>query len=260
MIIDSHIHLWGDSVARADWLAGSGAEPLRREFTLADYAGASAAAGIDRAIVVTAEQSTAETERLVVECAGSPLVAGIVGWVDLRGDVAGAPLAGLVGIRHSVISEGPGWLDRPDVARGIAAFAAGGRVLELLIASRDLPAVTRCAAAHPGLAIVVDHLAAPPADAVGRAAWRDGVRLLAANENLRLKLSGDGADDASFDVALDAFGADRLMFGSDWPVSLLRTPLGDELGRMQRLVSSLSAAEREQLFSGTALRSYGLAA
>lgn len=263
MIVDSHIHLWSSELAEVDWLAAPSADPIRRAFALEDYAAASADLDIARfdiqgAIVVTAEQSATETARLLRECAGSSLVAGVVGWVDLTSPVLDLP-DGLSGVRHSVISEPEGWLDRPEVRRGIGALAHTGLVLELLIAPRDLAAVARCADSFPGLTIVVDHLGNPPADLDGWTAWAIALRLLARRPGVRLKASGGGLQDDSLEVALESFGAGRLMFGSDWPVSLLSGTLGEQVSLARHLTASLSEAEREQFFGATARETYGTA-
>ncbi|MFE4549819.1 amidohydrolase family protein [Streptomyces sp. NPDC056785] len=256
-MIDSHVHLWGAEVAAAPWLAGARTAPIRRPVALGEYAAAAASCGVDGAVVITAEQSAAETARLVAACAREPLVRGVVGWADLAGDVGAAGLTGLAGIRHSVISEESGWLRRRHVRAGIARYARSGLALELLVAARDLGDVLACAADHPSLVIVVDHLgdprgAGPP--------WQDRVRALAPHPNVRMKLSGVGVLPAALDVALDAVGPGRLMIGSDWPVSTLRAPLHAELGALVALLGPLSDAERAQVLAGTAADSYGLIA
>jgi len=256
-VIDSHIHLWGVEVAGADWLAGDRTAPIRRPAELARYAAAAGGCGVDGVVVVTADQSADETARLVAACAQQPLVRGVVGWADLAGDIRGADLAGLVGIRYSVASEEPGWLRRPQVRAGIARYADSGLVLELLVAARDLDDVPACAADHPSLTIVVDHLGDPSGAA---APWRSRVRALAPYPNVRMKLSGDGVTPAALDVALGAMGPDRLMIGSDWPVSSLRVPLDVELSTLVALLDPLSESEREKVLTGTAIDTYGLIA
>lgn len=256
-MIDSHIHLWGAEVAGARWLAGDRTAPIRRAIGLAEYEAAAKGNGVDGVIVVTARQSAAETSRLIAQCAAEPLVRGVVGWADLAGDIGAADLTGLVGIRHSVIAERMRWLRRPDVREGIARYARSGRVLELLVAARDLGDVRACAAENPSLAIVVDHLGDPNG---GAAQWRTHMLALAPHTNVRIKLSGDGVTPAALEVVLDAVGPGRLMIGSDWPVSTLRAPLDVELGTLVALLDPLSAAERYKVLAGTAVDSYRLTA
>jgi L-fuconolactonase len=256
-VIDSHIHLWGAGVAGAHWLAGDRTASIRRPIGLGEYAAVAGGCGVDGAVVVTAEQSAAETARLVAVCSRAPLVRGVVGWADLAGDVGAADLTGLVGVRHSVVSEQGGWLRRPRVRAGIARYARSGLALELLVAARDLGDVLACAADHPSLVIVVDHLGDPGG---GAAPWRTRVRALAPYPNVRMKLSGDGVRPATLDVALDALGPGRLMIGSDWPVSTLRAPLDVELGALVTVLDPLSATERQQVLTGTAVDSYRLTA
>jgi L-fuconolactonase len=258
-VIDSHIHLWGVEVAGADWLASDRTAPIRRPFEIAEYAAAAGSEqhGVDGVIVVTAEQSPAETARLIAACAQEPLVRGVVGWADLTGDIDAADLAGLVGIRHSVVSEKPGWLRRPDVRAGIARYAESGLTLELLVAARDLDDVPACAAEHPSLTIVIDHLGDPNGAA---ALWQSRVRALAPYPNVRMKLSGEGVTPTALELALDALGPARLMIGSDWPVSSLRAPLDVELNTLIALLAPLSHAERRSVLTHTAVDSYRLAA
>ncbi|WP_329528365.1 amidohydrolase family protein [Streptomyces sp. NBC_01462] len=256
-MIDSHIHLWGAEVAAAPWLAGERTTSIRRPVALGEYAVAAASCGVEGAVVVTAEQSAAETARLVAACSREPLIRGVVGWADLAGDVGAADFTGLAGIRHSVISEESGWLRRPRVRAGIARYARSGLALELLVAARDLGDVLACASDHPSLVIVVDHLGDPGG---AGAPWQDRVRALAPYPNVRMKLSGDCVLPAALDVALDAVGPGRLMIGSDWPVSTLRAPLRAELSALVALLGPLSDAEREQVLAGTAADSYGLIA
>jgi L-fuconolactonase len=183
-------------------------------------------------------------------------VRGVVGWTDLAGDVGGADLSGLVGIRHSVVSEERGWLRRPSVRRGIARYARAGLVLELLVAARDLGDVLACAADHPALTIVVDHLGDPEG---AEGAWQAAIRALAPHPNVRMKVSGDDVTPAALEIVLEALGAERLMIGSDWPVSSLRAPLDSELAALVALLDPLSESERGRVLVGTAVDSYGLA-
>jgi L-fuconolactonase len=255
-MIDAHVHFWGTEVAAADWLADERTASIRRPVGIAEYADAAAGSGVEGIVVVTAEQSVAESARLVAECAAEPLVRGVVGWADLANGFVAAELDGLVGIRHSVITEPPGWLRRHDVRAGIAAFARTGLVLELLVAARDLADVAACATEHPALPIVVDHLGDP---SVPDGTWMRGIRALASHENVRVKLSGDHATAATAGLVLDALGPSRVLVGSDWPVSTVRQPLDVEFESLVSLLGGLASDERDRVLTGTAVATYRLA-
>ncbi|WP_431279575.1 amidohydrolase family protein [Leifsonia poae] len=253
-MIDAHIHLWGAEVAAAGWLAGERTAAIRRPMAITEYV-AGAGPEVEGVVLVTAEQSVAESARLIATAAAEQLVLGVVGWVDLAGGFNPDDLAGLVGIRHSVSAEDAGWLGRSDVRTGIAAFAVTGLVLEVLVAARDLADVAALAAEHPALAIVVDHLG----DAsVGGPAWELGIEALAACPNVRVKLSGDHATSPAARVVLDKLGAGRVMIGSDWPVSSLRQPVDTEIASLVALLDTLTPEDRDRVLTGTALDTYRL--
>jgi L-fuconolactonase len=162
----------------------------------------------------------------------------------------------------------PEWLCRKDVWNGLAAVGAHGLVYELLTLPHQMPAARRTVAALPQVEFVVDHCSKP---AIGSdpGEWAELIRALAAHENVTCKLSGlvTEADWKSWDVAqlrpyfevvLDAFGPERLMFGSDWPVCLLAATYEEWLGAARELVSELSPGEQAAIFSGTARRVYAL--
>ncbi|MFJ8105925.1 amidohydrolase family protein [Streptomyces sp. NPDC096132] len=274
MTVDAHHHVWDLSVRDQDWI-GAGS-PIRRDFTMADLEPEARAAGVDRTVLVQTVTVAEETPEFLALAAAHELIAGVVGWTDLtRPDVAGElarlrELPGgryLKGIRHQVQGEpDPGWLLRPDVHRGLAAVADAGLVYDLVVLPRQLPACAKAAAALPGLTFVLDHLGKPPIASGALEPWASDVRALAALPNSVCKLSGmlTEADPAAWtadelrpyaDTVLDAFGPDRLMFGSDWPVSTLAAPYGAVLDVTAAL---LSPTERDRILGTTAVRVYGL--
>ena len=277
MTVDAHHHVWDLSVRDQDWIGGD--SPLRRDFTVADLAPEARAAGVDRTVLVQTVTVAEETPEFLALAAAHDLVAAVVGWTDLtRPDVA-AELARLRalpggrylrGIRHQVQGEpDPEWLLRPDVRRGLAAVAEAGLVYDLVVLPHQLPACAGAAASLPGLTFVLDHLGKPPVAARTPQPWALGLRALAALPNTVCKLSGlvTEADPASWtvddlrpyaDTVLDAFGPGRLMFGSDWPVCTLAASYGEVTAAARELTSGLSAAERAEVFDGTATRVYGL--
>jgi L-fucono-1,5-lactonase len=279
-VIDAHHHVWDLAVRDQDWITGELA-PLRRDFSIADVEPDARAAGVTGTVLVQTVAVAEETPEFLALADRHELVAGVVGWTDLTDPGIAEALAALaahpggrhlVGIRHPVQSEpDPEWLLRPDAGRGLAAVADAGLVYDLLVLPHQLPAATRAAARHPGLTFVLDHLAKPPIAAGAIDDWAAGTAALAALPNTVCKLSGlvTEADWHAWtpdtlrpyaDTAIDAFGPDRLMFGSDWPVCTLAASYAEVIAAARELTARLSAAEREAVFAGTAIRTYGLPA
>ena len=278
-VVDAHHHLWDLDVRDQDWITGLALAPLRRNFLLDDFQPLATASGVAASVVVQTVTGPGETPELLALAAGSDLIAGVVGWADLTApDIADriaalAELPGgakLVGLRHQVQGEpDPDWLTRPDVLRGLAAAARAGLVYDLVITSGQLAASARAAAAVPDLLFILDHLGKPPVAAGRTEPWAQDLRGLAALPNTSAKLSGlvteadwrrwQVADLRPYaDAALDAFGPDRLMFGSDWPVCTLAASYPDVLAAARTLTEQLSPAEHEAVFCGTATAAYGL--
>jgi L-fuconolactonase len=275
-IIDAHHHVWDLAVRDQDWITGARMAPIRRTFTLDDLRPSARAAGVDATVLVQTVTVAAETPELLAIAAADPLVAGVVGWTDLTSPAVTDELARLAGrpggsylvsIRHQVQSEpDPDWLRRPDVIRGLRAVAAAGLCYDLVVRPHQLPAASYAAAAVPGLTVVLDH-AGKPAIARGElGSWAAALQRLAALPNTVCKLSGlvteapVGAPPQAFarvaDVVLSAFGAHRVMFGSDWPVCLLARDYAGVMALARSLVAGLSAAEQAAVFGETASRAY----
>ena len=276
--IDAHHHVWELGRRPQAWLDGAGMAAIRRDFTLADFAPLTAAAGIDRTILVQVLPSPAETAEFLA-LAGEPgPVAGVVGWTDLTSDRVRETLGSLrsgpggdrlVGIRHLVQGEpDPRWLDRAEVRRGLGAVADAGLVYDLLTLPHQLPAAIDTVRALPGLTFVLDHLSKPPIATGGLDPWAVLVRKLAALPNVSCKLSGMVTEAGPrwtvaglrpyAEVVLDAFGPARVMFGSDWPVCLLAASYADVTSAARELTAALTREEQALVFGGTAARVYGL--
>ncbi|MCX5269450.1 amidohydrolase [Streptomyces sp. NBC_00199] len=278
-IVDAHHHVWDLSVRDQDWITGPELAPLRRDFSLADLEPEARAAGVTATVLVQTINVVEETAELLALAAESDLVAGVVGWTDLTAPDVADTLAALregpggehlVGIRHQVQGEpDPRWLLRPDVLRGLAAVAEAGLVYDLVVRPHQLVAAHDAAQRLPGLAFVLDHLGKPPVATGELRSWADGVRLLCSAPNTVCKLSGLVTEAAwddwnvedlrpCADTVLDAFGPDRLMFGSDWPVCRLAATYSDVATAARELTAGLGHAERREVFTGTAVRTYGL--
>ena len=253
MIVDSHQHFWDPASADYPWMTEEVA-PLRRRFGPEDLEPLLRRHGVTGTVVVQARHSLDETSTLLGIAAETAFVLGVVGWVDLTGDVGRQlrELDGpLVGVRHQVHDEpDPVWLLRDDVQRGLAAVGEAGLVYDLLVRARELPAAVETARRHPAVRFVVDHAGKAPHS--GRDAWADGVRALADLPNVTCKLSGlftEADPHGTAERALGWFGSERCMFGSDWPVCLLASQYGDGIAIL---------GDDMDVLAGTAIRTYGL--
>lgn len=276
--VDAHHHLWDLAVREQTWMVGPELDPVRRSFSVDDLAPLASAAGVSATVVVQTVSVPAETPELMEVAASNDLVAGVVGWVDLRAPDVATTLAALrerpdgawlKGIRHQVHDEeDPRWLCRGDVRHGLAAVAGAGLVYDLLTKTPHLPAAVETVAALPELSFVVDHISKP---VIGGdlEPWATGLRELAGFSNVSCKLSGM-VTEASWtdwtvadlrpyvDVVLEAFGPDRVMFGSDWPVCLLAASYGQVVEAAEQLTAGLGDKERDAVFGDTARRVYHL--
>jgi L-fuconolactonase len=272
--IDAHVHFWRYDPAEYGWIDDALA-PLARDFLPADLAPLAAAAGVGGVVAVQACQSLADTGFLLDLADRHPLVRGVVGWVDLQADDVAAQVArfrsrALVGVRHVVQDEpDDAFLLRPAFVRGIAALEDLGLAYDLLIRPRQLPAAVELAGRFPRQRFVLDHLAKPDIAHGGLSAWEPDLRRLADRPNVLAKLSGlvTEADWAAWtpetlrpylDVAWDAFGPERLMIGSDWPVCTVAGEYGRVVGAVVSYVRDRPPAETAAVLGDNAARFWNL--
>lgn len=274
MRVDAHQHFWHYDPVRDSWIDQT-MSLLQRDFLPNDSAPALRAARIDAVVAVQADQSEAETDFLLGLSAQHAMIRGVVGWVDLRAaDLAetlsrrsGNPL--LKGFRHIAQSEPDDFLARPDIRAGISQLGEHGFTFDILIRPRQLAAADVLVESCPDVRFVLDHCAKPPIASGELSDWKRGIERLARHANVSCKISGLVTEARwtqwaaidilpCLDVTADAFGADRLMFGSDWPVCLL----AGEYARVAELVelwaARLTGDERERVFGGTATSVYRL--
>ncbi len=248
---------------------------IRRDFLPVDLAPVLAANGMDGCVAVQADQSDAETLFLLELAHANAFIRGVVGWVDLRApdldDTLGRLVANprLRGVRHVAQAEADDFLARDDVARGIGRLHSFGLTFDLLVFERQLPAAIALVDRLPDQPFVLDHLGKPRIRDGVLEPWATHLRELARRPNVWCKLSGTitEADLAHWrpadlrpylDVAFEAFGADRLMFGSDWPVCLVAGDYARVVGVVEEYAHAFSADEQQALFGGNAARFYGL--
>jgi L-fuconolactonase len=275
MLIDSHQHFWqlgrfdypwmksDNSVLYRDYLPAQ-LEPLLREN------------GVDKTVLVQASNSVAESRWLLQLADENSFIAGVVGWVDLIGDETDDYLREMTadpkfkGVRHLVESEPKDdWLGQREVLAGLKRLSAYDLCFDLLVHTRHLKHAKIVADRCPELRLAIDHLAKPPIARGEFDEWARELRPLAAYPNVYCKLSGLvteanwstwTADDLRpyVDYALDLFGAERLMFGSDYPVCLLAASYTRVLESFQELLRDLSASDSELIFGGNARMFYRL--
>ncbi|TDC82548.1 amidohydrolase [Micromonospora sp. KC606] len=279
MIIDAHHHLW--SARHAGWLDAPGLERIRRDYTLADLAPHLAETGVTAGVLVEAARcEPTETAEFLSLAAGTPLVAGVVGWVSLTDPDLPATLARyrrlpgaakLVGVRDQVQAvTDPAYLARPEVRQALSRIGAAGLTYDLVVHVGQLAACAEAARATPGTTFVLDHLGKPRiADGpAALARWRAAVAPLAGCDNVVAKLSGllteagpTWSADAIrpyVDTAVELFGPDRLMVGSDWPVCELVASYDQAWQALRSCLARLSCDERSAVLGGTAIRTYRL--
>lgn len=274
--VDAHHHLWDLAVRDQDWTREI--PVLRRTFGMDDLAPALGKHAISGTVLVQTVTVADETPEMLALAAHDPRILGVVGWVDLTaGDVAEriaelveAPVGDrLVGIRHQVqLEPDPAWLLRDDVRRGLAAVADAGLVYELLVLPHQLPSAVDVIETVPDLTWVLDHAGKPPIATGDLCAWASHLTALARHQQVACKLSGlvtEAPEAWAYDdlarcaeTVLDGFGADRVMFGSDWPVCLIRCDYDEVVDLAERFVDQLADWEAEAFWGGTAQRWYEL--
>jgi L-fuconolactonase len=272
MIIDAHQHLWTADYA---WLADPSLERIRRDYTVEDLRANLRAAGVDRTVLIEAGRGDdRETTEFLALADRTPEIVGVTGWAGLTDPGLAGTLARhragpgghlLVGIRDQIQGQPDDYLDRPDVRAGLATVAAAGLVNEVVVRSVQLPSVARAAAALPECTFVLDHLGKPAIANGGLGEWQELIRPVAARRNVVAKLSGlvAEADWAKWTVAdlapfvhtaVELFGTDRLMFGSDWPVCEVAASYQQVKDALVEILGGVPA----DVFAGTAIRAYQL--
>lgn len=274
--IDAHHHIWDLTVRDQPWTARL--PPLRRSFSLTDLRPLFTEHEIDASILVQTMCLREETPELLALAAEDPLVAGVVGWVDLtEPDVASelARLRGMTGgrtlvaIRHQVQEEpDPAWLLRADVRRGLQAVSDANLVYDLLVRPHQLPAAVETARSLPELHFVLDHAGKPVVSEPPSNGWSSAIRSLGALPNVSVKLSGLTSEAPPgwtperlrpfVETLLESIGPSRLIFGSDWPVCLLGGGYDVTIETTERLLGELGAVERRLVFGEVAAHVYRL--
>jgi L-fuconolactonase len=275
MKIDAHQHFWNYNPAEHVWMTEEMAA-IRRDFLPGDLVRLLERAGFDGCIAVQARQNLEETRWLLELAERHGFIRGVVGWVDLRSPELPAQLerfAGekkLVGVRHVVQDEPEDdFMLGEDFRAGIGRLAGSGLAYDVLIYPRQLPAAIRLVREFPDQRFVLDHIAKPAIAEGRREPWEAGIRELAQSPNLYCKLSGMVTearwgqwrkDDFRpyLDVVFEAFGPERLMIGSDWPVCTVSGSYEAAVGIVLDYIGKFPARVRESILGGNCAQFYRL--
>jgi L-fuconolactonase len=273
--IDAHHHLWQYNAAEYGWLDDD-MRALRRGFLPKDLLPELAAAGIDGTVAVQARQTMDETRWLLDMADECEAIRGVVGWAPIAGEDFPGVMeefehrTKLKGLRHVIQGEpDENYILRADFNSGILAMQGSGLVYDILVYERHLPQTIEFVDEYPNQIFVLDHIAKPRIGAGMMQPWADNLHELALRQNVWCKVSGmvTEADWKSWtpetlrpylDVVVDAFGVDRLMAGSDWPVCLVATEYARWFEVLRTYFAGFSESERDAIFGGTAIEVYQL--
>ena len=282
MRIDSHHHLWDLAISPRPWLAGEMLAGIKRTFSMKDFYSERASAQIDQSILVQTISEYDEMKEFFAVAAEHESVAGVVAWIDMSStdclqqlekylDLPGADR--LVGIRDGAQGRADAqWLAGDQIAVNARKLAEKDLAFDLLVDPSNLAASTQLVSRCPDTTFVLDHIGKPniaKGDQSELATWSHSINELAKNKNVSCKISGmvTEADWKAweekdfkryFDVVLNAFGADRIMYGSDWPVCKLAATYEQVAQLAEYLIQDLSPSEKEKFWALNAKKAYGI--
>ena len=275
MKIDSHHHFWKFGPIEYSWM-NEDMGVLKRDYGPTELKKEIDEAGIDGVVSVQASQTLAETDALLDYAAKEDFIKGVVGWFPLAEENVVEVIAPYVdnrllkGVRHVVQDEPDDrFILGEDFNRGVSHLKEFGLVYDILIYERQLAPSIEFVDRHPNLVFVLDHVAKPRIRDNAMKPWADLMRQMAERPNVYCKLSGMATEGdwenwteeqlvRYAEVALEAFGPKRLMFGSDWPVALLAVGYQRWVAIVDDFISALSEDEQAAIWGETAARAYKL--
>ena len=276
-VVDAHVHFWDPSVLHYPWLD---ADPMLNRAFLPGDLESLAAGAIDAVVFVEANCLPSESLReaaFIETTAGTePRIVGIVAYVDMRDDAGRANALDalarrdrVVGVRHNIQGHEPGFCFHPSFVRGVQEAARHGFTFDLCITAGQLPDATRLVRMCPDTQFILDHCGKPAIRAERLDQWATDLACLAECANVACKVSGLLTESRPDQCSLEAlrpyleqahhrFGADRLLYGSDWPVLTRAGSTGSWRGIVDAFTASWSDAHRDAFYAGNATRLYGL--
>ena len=274
MRIDSHQHFWEYDPVRDTWINDTmGA--IRKDFLPQHLKPILDTNNIHGCIAVQADQSETETNFLLTLAKNNTFIKGVVGWVDLRAENIEEQLAHfsknkkLKGLRHVMQVEADNFMLRKEFQNGISKLAQFDLTYDILVFPPQLKSVIELVKKFPNQPFVVDHLAKPYIKNGKIKEWKNTIQVLAKHPNVYCKVSGmvteahlkhwKPSDFTSYlDVIFNAFGVDRIMYGSDWPVCLLAANYKEQLHIIEEFITSFSDSEKEKIMGRNAVEFYNV--
>jgi L-fuconolactonase len=275
--VDTHQHFWNLSKVEYAWLTPTFG-PIYATFTPQDLEPQLKAAGIDRTVLVQSANNNEDTVSMLTQAECYDWIGAVVGWVPLYDHAAAAKLLDRYGshpkwrgVRHLNHEEpDPDWLVRADVLDGVKLLEQRGLTFDVVaIFPRHIGHVPRIADRAPDLKIVIDHLAKPPIKEKRIKDWKAAMKAAAQHPNVYAKVSGlntaaewdkwSATDLQPYvDAAVELFGAERCMFGSDWPVAVLAGTYAKVWKETKTALKGYSRSDADAILGGTAQRVYGI--
>jgi L-fuconolactonase len=273
--IDAHHHFWKFDPVRDSWITDE-MVAIKRDFLPKDLRRLLRQNDFDGSVVVQSDQSETENEFQLENADRNDFVKGIVGWIDLQSENVEEKLAyysskkKMKGFRHILQGEAErAFMLKPAFMNGIGRLERFGFTYDILIFADQLKYISQFVAAFPNQRFVIDHIAKPDIKNRSIEEWKSEIEKIARHENVHCKISGMVTeanwktwkqDDfiPFIDVVIEAFGPNRIMFGSDWPVCLVAGSYKKVLNIVNEYFSSFSHSEQELFFGGNAMRFYNL--
>ncbi|WP_243751601.1 amidohydrolase family protein [Niastella caeni] len=273
-VIDSHVHFWKYDKITYDWIDNT-MKTLQQDYLPEHISSTLKRNDVDGVVAVQATQTEMETHFLVELAKTHPVIKGVVGWIDLQADNIGERLQYfsqypiIKGYRHVVQGEPLDFLARENFRRGVAALQAYNYTYDILIFHNQLQPAIDFVRAFPDQPFVIDHCAKPAIRHKDIDEWKRLMKEMAAFPNVSCKLSGlfteakwkewSAADFYPYlDVVFEAFGTNRLLFGTDWPVMLLSGIYVQWKSLLDKYMENYSPEEREKVFGRNAIQFYNL--
>ena len=273
-IIDTHQHFWNYDATRHDWI-NEDMRAIKKDFLPEQLAPILKENKVDGCVSVQVDQTTEETDFLLALAKEHSFIKGVVGWVDLRASNLEDTLENyrdakaLKGFRHIIQGQAVGFMLQPNLIQGLKKLATRNYTYDLLIYAPQLKEANELIKQVTELPIVIDHVAKPNIKDSEMEDWKKEITALAKYPNVYCKISGMATEanwetwtmaglQPYLDTVVEAFGTERIMFGSDWPVCLVASSYAKWLNGVQNYFNTFSSTEQEAIFAGNAIKFYKL--